>query len=475
MIFLILLIRLFLPASIFAAPQISVISLPSEAYPLSNFPVSFLVTNAGIGLTYYYKFFGGIGDSTGSIKTTPDLSYNSAWINFPKFISDLGASAIINSTAFVIPEVIEGIYNFKIKVALVSNTGSGATSPTYPLSVVIPEPTPTCIPTPIDTPRPTAEAISPIISPEPTIPIVNPLILSEIMANSNISEDEWIEIYNPSDKTISLKNLCFYDASLHPRCFSDDEFIGPNSYYSHSFSSGFLNNDGDTVTFLNTSIIYPSSPKNFTYSRQSGANWCFTDSSQNALNNNCNNDAMVSSEASPNFVSPLLNLQFSPNSVTAGDDFNLVFSLNSADPYSLRLISPFGSQYFPFSNFKDGYSWLTLPLSVSKKLPSGNYPLSFHLKKAGSSHLFDYQLGNINVEATVPSVRSSSKITKSKVLGTSTYSCPQCLDNSANVNYFPASTLRKVLPDANFFSWPFLFAGSILFLSPLLFPKLYSV
>jgi hypothetical protein len=111
-----------------------------------------------------------------------------------------------------------------------------------------------------------------------------------------------------------------------------------------------------------------------------------------------------------------------------------------------------------------------VPFSVSKKLPPGEYPLSFHLKKADSSHLYDYQIGKLNVKAA----SISPKVSKAKILGVSNISCPRCLDNSASVNYYPASSLREVKPDSNFFSWPFLFSGSILFLSPLLFPKLYS-
>lgn len=463
MIFLILIFSLIFPIHVSAAPQISAVELPASVNPSSNFPINFLVTNAGIGSTYYYKFFGGLGDNTSSIKTTADLSYNSSWVNFPKFVSDLGGSALINSTAYMISDAIEGIYNFKIRIALTTNTSSGVTSPVFPLNVVLPEIIPTVIPSPL----PTLE-ITPSITPIPSIYIPLPLIISEIMANSNVGEDEWIEIYNPSSESISLKNICFYDDASHSRCFPDDTIIFPNSYYSHTFSSGFLNNDGDTVTFLNNSIIYPSSPKNFTYSRQPNNSWCFANGSQNSVNNDCS--SVTSNSSDTNYSPPLINLQFIPDSVNAGDDFNLVFSLNSSDLYSLRLIYPFGSQYFPFGNFKDGYSWLTLPLSVSKKLPAGKYPLSFHVKKAGSSHLYDYQLGEINISPAI----ITPKVSKSKVLGVST-SCPQCLDNSANVNYYPASTLNQVLPDANFFSWPFLFAGSILFLSPILFPKLYSV
>lgn len=335
-------------------------------------------------------------------------------------------------------------------------------------------PTPDITPTNIPIPEPTNN--EPVEVPTPTgvdevDTSANPLILSEIMANSETNQDEWIEIYNPSSESISLKNLCFFDDSDHSRCVSDEVFISPLSYFSLSFSSGFLNNDGDTVTFLNSNITYPKSSKNFTYSFQADQSWCFTPSSQNGANNPCasiNTD--TSSNSEEKYPLPQLNLEFVPDSVIAGEDFNLVFSLKSSDLFSLRLLFPFNSTYFPFSSFKDGYSWLTLPLSVPKKLPPGEYPLSFHLKKIDSSHLYDYQIGTINIKPPI----ITPKVSKFKVLGTSIYSCPQCIDNSASVNFYPASTLREVRPDTNIFSWPFLFAGSILFLSPLLFPKLYS-
>lgn len=325
-----------------------------------------------------------------------------------------------------------------------------------------PRTTNTCTPTPTNSPTPE-------IIPTPTIYIISPLILSEIMANPEVNQNEWIEIYNPSSESISLKGLCFYDGSEHSRCISDEVSISPSSYFIHSFSSGFLNNDGDTLTFIDNSVTYPKSAKNFTYSLQPDDSWCFASSSQNAKNNLCT-ITNTTSDSEEKYPLPQLNLIFSPESVVAGEDFSLVFSLKSADLYSLRLIFPFGSQYFPFSNFKDDYSWLTIPLSVSKKLPPGNYPLSFHLKKTDSSHLYDYQIGNINVTAPIV----TPKVSKSKVLGVSNISCPRCLDNSASLNYYPASLLKEVKPDTNIFSWPFLFAGSILFLSPLLFPKLYS-
>lgn len=322
-----------------------------------------------------------------------------------------------------------------------------------------------CVPTLTPEPTPTI-----LISPEPTniIPsptiFINPLIITEIMANPETDQDEWIEIYNPGADTISLKNICFYDASNHSRCFADTDIIAPKSYFSHNISSGFLNNDGDTVNFLNLSIIYPKSPKNYTYSRQENNSWCFSGPTQNIKNSDCLSIS-TSSSNDENYSAPDLKLQFIPDSVSAGTDFNLVFSMNSADQYFLRLTYPFGSQYFPFTDYHDGYSWLTMPLSTSKKLPPGSYPLSFHLKKNGSSHLYDYQLGNLIVSKFI---ETKTSVSKNKILGAVATpiisTCPPQI-----------TSLAISSPDLIFFSWPFLFAGSILFLSPILFPKLYSV
>lgn len=436
MIFIIFFFLLSFASPAFAT-TLSIIDYPSTVIVGETFPITFNVTSTDVGTTYHYKI---VGDTATDISIFPSCAskYDDCLnlIILDKTNNIATASAKIN--------IQNNINNLKIRIAQ-SDQHSKTYDSAY-INIVS-----------FDSPEPTATTVTPTI-------FINQLIISEIMANPEANQNEWIEIYNPSSQSISLKDICFYDASNHSRCFSDDELILPNSYYSHVFSSGFLNNDGDTINFLDTSIIYPKSPKNFTYSRQENNSWCFANSSQNTINSECTS---VATTSETNYVPPLLTLQFLPDSINAGDDFNLVFSLNSADEYFLRLTYPFGSQYFPFSNYQDGYSWLTLPLSSSKKLPPGTYPLSFHLKKNGSSHLYDYQLGNLVVKKYITNDK--------KILGTSTYFCPSPLPSSLPQNYFPTSTLSQVLPDANFFSWPFLFAGSILFLSPLLFPKLYPV
>ncbi len=456
MIFIFLLILLFLVPKIYAAPQVLILNYPNSVIVGDTFPITFNVFSAEIGTTYHYKI---VGD------TNTDLSiFPSCASRYDDCLNLVILDSVNNlATASAKINVANNLNSLKIRIAQSDKHNIVYDSAFVNILSLLPAPTstPEIVPTIIPIPTGVDKVDTP----------ANPLIITEIMASPDTGQNEWIEIYNPSSEPISLIDLCFYDESKKSRCISDDVFISPFSYFTHSFSSGFLNNDGDTVIFINSSVTYPKSAENKSYSFQKNGTWCFTDASQNQENNLCSaTETFTSSKFKETFISPLLNLEFVPDSVVAGEDFNLVFSLKSSDLFSLRLIFPFSSSYFPFSSFKDGYSWLTLPLSVSKKLPPGEYPLSFHLKKVDSSHLYDYQMGTINIKAPI----ITPKVSKSKVLGVSNFSCPHCTDNSASVNYYPASTLREVKPDTNIFSWPFLFAGSILFLSPLLFPKLYS-
>lgn len=455
MIFLIILFYIFFVSPISAAPQVSIINYPASVIVGETFPITFNVFSADIGTIYHYKI---VGDTATDISIFPSCASK-----YDDCLNLTILDSLTNqATAYAKINIQNSSNNLKIRLAQSDQHSKTYDSAFVSIASLIPSITPTQISSP--TPEITAS-----LSPEPTniIPsptnFINPLIITEIMANPETDQDEWMEIYNPSAEKISLKDLCFYDASNHSRCFADTEYISPNSYYFHSFSSGFLNNDGDTVNFLSYSIIYPKSPKNYTYSRQGNNSWCFSHPTQNADNSDCLSFSDSASK-DENYTAPDLKLQFLPGSVSAGADFNLVFSLNSADQYFLRLIYPFSSQYFPFTDYRDGYSWLTMPLSISKKLPPGSYPLSFHLKKNGSSHLYDYQLGNLVVSKYIDIKSSSSK---NKVLGAAITpiisTCPPQI-----------TSLNISSPDLIFFSWPFLFAGSILFLSPILFPKLYS-
>ena len=92
------------------------------------------------------------------------------------------------------------------------------------------------------------------------------LLLSEILPNPSSSEntDEFIEIYNPNNNKVSLKNWLLKDASkTGSYTFTDDIFIEKHSYfviYRKDFSFA-LNNSNDTISLIApnekiTDIIY---------------------------------------------------------------------------------------------------------------------------------------------------------------------------------------------------------------------------
>lgn len=147
--------------TILAAPQIVLNSNPNQVVINSPFSVSFSVTNSDAGSSFYYKAFGGIGDTTSDIHTLnggTELNYNDSWTSFPQLtIGDSG-----QSDGSVAAKVIgsSGSYNFKIRLY---NGSTGYTSPAISFIAVDPSPTPT--PTLTNTPTPTN---TPTITPIPS-------------------------------------------------------------------------------------------------------------------------------------------------------------------------------------------------------------------------------------------------------------------------------------------------------------------
>ncbi|HBP51661.1 MAG: hypothetical protein US68_C0019G0006 [Candidatus Shapirobacteria bacterium GW2011_GWE1_38_10] len=481
MIFLILLFFVFCPKTAFAAPEITIINFPQTVIVGDTFSLDFNVSSLDNGLTYHFK---AVGDSNTDISIFPACAsrYDDC-LNL--IISD---PATNSATATLKINLAQTLNNIKIRLAQSDKHASTYDSQYVSIASIIATPSATLTPTIIISPTATPSSVPTIIP--TTIPTVVPtatptasssatlknyLILNEIFANPESGQDEWIEIKNSSASAILIDKLCFYDALNNSRCLPENTNIGATSFYSHSFSSGFLNNGGDTVHFLDTIVTYPSSPKNSSYSLQENNSWCFTSPSQNLFNNNCQSSTPTptSSPSSNSNTSPVLDLQSTLSPVFPGQKFNLTFRLNSSEPYSLRLNSPFGNRYSAFGDFHDGFSYLNMELTVPKTLATGTHLLHFHLKKDTSSKLIDFEPGDLIVKsapAKVTTVPKKVSIPKSQVLGLSTFSSSL---SSTPASCSSVTTLNSVSPDTNFFSWPFLFGGSILFLSPILFPKLY--
>ena len=76
------------------------------------------------------------------------------------------------------------------------------------------------------------------------------LLISEFVSDPADGQEEWIEIYNPTNKTITLEGWVVQDATERSSTF-DQVSIEPGSYIVIYNPAGQLNNGGDTIELLN--------------------------------------------------------------------------------------------------------------------------------------------------------------------------------------------------------------------------------
>ncbi len=257
MLFLILLICLFIPQSVFAVPNLQITLNPSIINSCgTTFPVTFIIENALSNSSYYYKFYGGIGSSNTQIQTSSSLSYTSDWTSFNTVNVDTGGSAVINSYAYIKPEVPSGDYNLYVRIALNPKTGDNWTTYTSPVStfsVTLPSPTSTPIPIPTNTPISTN---TPTPDPTKTNPDPSTIKITEFMP---YSDPEWIEIYNKNDFPVKLVGWKIEDKEGHTRNIGNNGvlFINAMSYVVFEYSPFFDNTNAETVIVRdqNNSIV----------------------------------------------------------------------------------------------------------------------------------------------------------------------------------------------------------------------------
>lgn len=115
-------------------------------------------------------------------------------------------------------------------------------SPNLPNLLPSPVPTPSLSPSPLPTPSP---------SPSPSPPAFDPhdLVLSEIMACPSDSEQEWLELYNPTPLPMILEAWHITDWAGNSRPITAT--ILPYTYSALTWSSGLLNNTGDSLFIEN--------------------------------------------------------------------------------------------------------------------------------------------------------------------------------------------------------------------------------
>ncbi|PIQ08143.1 MAG: hypothetical protein COW71_13335 [Ignavibacteriales bacterium CG18_big_fil_WC_8_21_14_2_50_31_20] len=193
--------------------------------------------------------------------------------------------------------------------------------------------------------------------------IRNDIVINEIMHSPILPEPEWIEIFNRSEKTITLKNYKIADLSDTITICGDEIFLAPNEYFIFADDSSFidvypnvksfvisnlpnLNNSGDRIVLLDSlnriidSLHYYSawgglsgkSLERYSDDRSStdSSNW----SSANLIYGGTPN--MINSISIKNYDVSLINIFFNPTKPKYGDNVSLEILVKNTGKESLE-------------------------------------------------------------------------------------------------------------------------------------------
>jgi len=352
--------------NVWATTKITIQDSPSQIYSNQEFSVVFNIINDFISSDSYYVK-GRIGSASASLNkaetynptTNSWLSDTSSWNSFP--IINLSNDTIATASIKLRTNQTVSIEN-NLLVIRINKNGNYDSSPsalfvfeptTTPTPTLIPTPTVTINLSPTPTPIPTETTVIPT-----TTPIINKIYLSEIMANPNTGENEWVELYNDNDYFVTLDNWMIDDQTgggATPFYFSLT--IPAFSYNSVNLSKTMFNNDEDQVNLYNSNNIlqdsfeYQKSKKNITLGR---TNWedddfCEQNPSKNLPNNSC---LINTSTQNP---TPILTLV--PTMKIIKKITNIVISPKPQTSYSIQNKNV-SSSYFPNQTF---------PLSINDK------------------------------------------------------------------------------------------------------------
>ncbi len=84
----------------------------------------------------------------------------------------------------------------------------------------------------------------------PVQPSPEELLINEFQSRPSSGESEWIELYNSTEKNLSLETCELRDAVGLIVSFSSDQVLAPGGHLLHELSSNKLNNSGDTLQLL---------------------------------------------------------------------------------------------------------------------------------------------------------------------------------------------------------------------------------
>jgi len=145
-------------------------------------------------------------------------------------------------------------------------------------------------------PTPPEDKTTPIETPSPSPASYSNMYISEAMINPPSGDNEWVELFNNNDYSVSLINWFIDDienAGSSPKLFSLD--IPAKSFGVIEVSSSMFNNTGDNIRLLDfnknllDSFEYSSSQQGKTLGRISydSDRFCVQEPSKNSANTSC--------------------------------------------------------------------------------------------------------------------------------------------------------------------------------------------
>ncbi|MBI1862756.1 lamin tail domain-containing protein [Candidatus Microgenomates bacterium] len=222
-----------------------------------------------------------------------------------------------------------------------------------------PPPTPTVTSTPTRTPTPSkAPTPSPTNIPQTTYSspsTYEKIAITEALPNPIAGQNEWVELYNGNDFTVSLESWYIDDvpdAGANPYKFFLT--IPPHAYSAIDLPNAMFNNDGDTIRILDRNetqkdvISYQSISEAYTVNRSNTATSevCLAPPSRGVLNNPCAPSTPVVDTASPSAA-----LNTVPSWSTPNLSARAIYPLpaSSAGPLSIKPATSLGGKRPTFS------------------------------------------------------------------------------------------------------------------------------
>lgn len=110
------------------------------------------------------------------------------------------------------------------------------------------------------------------------------IIFNEIYPSPNNSEEEWLEIFNPGEEKVNLKNWQIKDSAKKNFIFSEDNWLEAENYFilKKSQSKLSLNNEQESLQLfdsdnnLRDEIEYTEAPNGQSYARGENDKWFWT-------------------------------------------------------------------------------------------------------------------------------------------------------------------------------------------------------